>query len=126
MTVLRAAALLPVLLAAVLPTHVLTLVCRFGAVMDVESCCPAEHDAVSINEARVRDEPCCTLRMVDLEHSVSEQQSYIAPASHHEIGIAVIVPAFARRPTDSFVRIRSTAPPHLGPPLILLKQSFLI
>ena len=44
--VLWMAALVPLFLAAVLPSRVATLICRFtGAAMEVEACCPTGDEA---------------------------------------------------------------------------------
>jgi hypothetical protein len=121
----RLAALLPVVLAAVLPSHALVVVCRFGGVMDVESCCPAEHrDEAAVIEATVHDEPCCALVAKDFAPPASDLQGDLVqavPPTAVQVVVATVPP-----PPQRFRLVRSVIPPPLGPPIILVKQSFLI
>ncbi len=67
------AALVPLFLAAVLPDHLRTLVCRYtGTAMDEEGCCPGELGPKVDTQGRLRDEPCCFVRTVQLARLVSD------------------------------------------------------
>lgn len=124
--VLRAAALLPLLAASVLPTQIRTFVCRFtGTVMQLEACCPSDRHEATAPASQLLGENCCLAKVVDLPKLLSEQLADGAPR--------VRVPALASEATvrdlvavgrcTSFDSVRP--PPH-GPPLLLLKRSFLI
>jgi len=122
------AVLVPLFLAAVLPDQVRTLVCRFsGAVMD-EDCCPPEADEAVETEARVRNESCCSIKTIELARLVSDRR--VEPASHRCYELRAHVPNIevsdrSTRPAG-LALIRYAAPPHVGPPIVLLKRSFLI
>ena len=128
--VLWMAALLPLFAASVLPAQLRTLICRVtGAVMDIESCCPAvpmaqADEAVGIPES-ISDLGCCVLETIDLGRLVAEHRADGAPPS--AVGFLSATPvgglALAGRPRPS---VRQDRPPTVGPPLILVKRSFLI
>jgi len=131
--VLWMAALLPLFAASVLPTQLRTLICRVtGAVMEVDACCPAAPAAqgqqgqmvAGISES-ISDPGCCAIQTVDLDGLLAEHRSDEAPPS----SVAPAAPApmaglvLVARPTPS---ARQDRPPPVGPPLLLLKRSFLI
>jgi hypothetical protein len=119
------AAILPLFAASVLPTQLRTLICRFtGAVMEVEACCPADPDKANA-QAQLLDENCCIVKTVDLDKLISERKpDGVTPADAALLAIA-FAPAVPTRATAD-VHDRPVGPPPLGPPLILLKRSFLI
>jgi hypothetical protein len=120
------AAILPLFAASVLPTQLRTLICRFsGAVMEVEACCPEDPDGNVMAQAQLLDESCCIAKTVDLDKLISERRPEGAPTpdvTYLPIAPAPEVPI----PTTADVHGRAVGPPPLGPPLILLKRSFLI
>jgi hypothetical protein len=120
------AALLPLFAASVLPTQLRTLVCRFtGAIMDVETCCPANPEAEPQTQTELSEQGCCEVRTVDLRRLVAEQRSEAAPP--HEITAFAAAPTLARvLPSTAAAHAPPVGPPPLGPPLLLLKRSFLI
>ena len=119
------AALVPLCGASVLPTEMRALVCRFtGAVMDQETCCPDGDEKQTPPVSQLFDQGCCVVRTVDLPKLLSDHQADdlvrdvqpLLPASTSEL----TPPGRVGVPLD---RVR---PPPLGPPLRLLKRSFLI
>jgi hypothetical protein len=120
------AALLPLFGAAVLPTQISTLVCRFtGAIMDVEVCCPSDRAEQAMSEAQFLPENCCLFKTVDLPKLVSESRAD-SSALH---GQTVLPPALVLEGPelgDRRAQARPVGPPPVGPPIILLKRSFLI
>ncbi len=119
------AALVPLLAASVLPTQIRTLVCRVsGAVMDIEVCCPSEDQGQIRTHAQLIDESCCVVKTVDLQKLVSERRADGAPPRSLLLAAAP-VPATSL-PAAAPPHIRPVAPPPIGPPLLLLKRSFLI
>ena len=125
---LWAVALMPVFFVAVLPDHVRTLVCRFGAVMNVESCCPSERADASETQARIQDEPWCSFRTVTLLKLPSERPTEGGSLRHCEPTLQGVTKSSPSVPNlvVRFAMRRSVAPPPLGPPIVLLKSSFLI
>jgi hypothetical protein len=121
------AAVLPLFAASVLPTHLRTLICRFtGAVMEVEACCPADRDANTPVHAQLLDENCCVVKTVDLAKLVSDRRSEVAPSPDIAPLAVALAPAAALSIPLADVHSRPVGPPLVGPPLILLKRSFLI
>ena len=120
------AATLPLLAASVLPTQFSTLVCRFtGAVMDVEACCPGRDVDQAPVRAQLLDETCCIVRTVDLGKLVSDRSLDGAPPRIEAlIALSLGPPPFL--PPRHVRRVRPVGPPPVGPPLILVKSSFLI
>jgi hypothetical protein len=120
------AALLPLVAAVVLPTQIQTLVCRFtGAIMDVEKCCPSGRAERPISQAHLLAENCCLVKTVDLAKLVSERRAESPPPGPEQpvaTGSAFETPELA----DRRVEIDPVGPPPLGPPIRLLKRSFLI
>ena len=128
--VLWMAALLPLFAASVLPTQLRTLICRVtGAVMEVDACCPAAPAAPAQAAARISesisDPGCCAVQTVDLGRMLAEHRSEEAPPpSVTPVSAAPMAgPVLAAWPTPS---VRQDRPPQVGPPLLLLKRSFLI
>jgi hypothetical protein len=120
------AAILPLFAASVLPKQLRTLICRFtGAVMEVEACCPADPDGKADAQAQLLDENCCIVKTVDLDKLISERRPEGAPAPDPTL-VAVALAPTAQIPATVDVHDRPVGPPPLGPPLILLKRSFLI
>ena len=119
-------ALVPLFLAAVLPDHLQTLVCRFsGAVMSEEACCLPGPSQKLEPQAQLRDEPCCIAKTVELARSVSDRQVETALVGHHDLWTPV--PAISLHLLVSGPSLgRHPSFPALGPPIVLLKHSFLI
>ena len=120
------AALLPLFGASVLPTHRRALVCRFtGALMDEESCCPAGGEKQAAPVARLLDQGCCVVRTVDLPKLVSDHQAD-GPAPCDWQALVSTVTSELPPPDAAGIPLHRVRPPPLGPPLRLLKSSFLI
>jgi hypothetical protein len=120
------AALFPLLAASVLPTQIRTLVCRLsGAVMQLEKCCPEKVVGELQVEAQLRDETCCVVKTVDLGRLLSQGRSDGASPRIPAVVVVDIGPSFVQ-PVLDVRRERPVGPPPVGPPLILLKRSFLI
>ena len=130
-------ALLPLFAVSVLPTHLRTLICRVtGAVMAVETCCPADDPIAQagteavISETgahqSIAEEGCCVVKTVDLGRPPAEHRSSGPPPSS-QLPVISALPTvgvtLAARPLAS---ARQDRPPPSGPPLLLLKRSFLI
>jgi hypothetical protein len=124
------AALLPLFAASVLPTHLRTLICRVtGAVMEVDVCCPddpaAKAQAAARTSESISDLGCCVVKTIDLGRPLAEHEAEGAPPSS-------FTPVSATPATGVVLAARHTAsvrqdrPPPVGPPLLLLKRSFLI
>jgi hypothetical protein len=119
------AALLPLFAVSVLPTQLRTLVCRFtGAVMDVETCCP-DRDAQTPVGAQLSEQGCCVVKTVDLGRLVAEPRSEGAPPPEVAAVVAARTPEFTLADATCPAP-RPYRPPTVGPPLVLLKRSFLI
>jgi hypothetical protein len=117
---------LPLFAAAVLPTQIRTLVCRFtGAIMDSEVCCPSNGDDQTPPESQLLTESCCIVKTVDLPKLVSDRRVDSAPAPHHEL-LPIAFSLETPRLVDRAAQARPVGPPPLGPPIVLLKRSFLI
>jgi len=120
------AALLPLFGASVLPTHMRALVCRFtGALMDEEACCPAGDEKQAAPVARLLDQGCCVVRTVDLPKLLSDHQAD-GPAPCDPQALVWTVTSELPPPDAAGVSLHRVRPPPLGPPLRLLKSSFLI
>ena len=127
------AALLPLLAAAVLPTRIQTLVCRFtGVAMPAELCCPRASEAgpgaAAVQpQASLREESCCLIKTVDLPRLLSEGQPDEAAA--RPVMAAPIAGLVLFGPPRGTVARRwpiGVGPPRCGPRIVLLKRSFLI
>lgn len=120
------AALLPLFAVSVLPTQLRTLVCRFtGAVMDAETCCPVKAEAEPQTQAALSEPGCCVVKTVDLRRPVAEQRSDAAPP-HETIAVATAPTPPRVLPGDAAPDAPPPGPPRVGPPLLLVKRSFLI
>lgn len=122
--------LFAILVAAVLPHHLLSLVCRSGAVMRLDACCPAvavadePAPASGADGAAWRDEACCSLRTAHLEQGTPEHGARavsLVIAAAVLPAVAVSTPVFGARPLPAQ---RAASPP--GPSLLLRKHSFLL
>ena len=119
-------ALLPLFGASVLPTHMRALVCRFtGALMDEEGCCPGGGEKQATTVAKLLDQGCCVVRTVDLPKLVSDHQSD-GPAACDGQPFLWTVASELPPPRSAAIPLHRVRPPPLGPPLRLLKSSFLI
>lgn len=127
------AALVPLILGVVLPEQVRTIVCRFsGAVMDVR-CCPGEPREPAgrvAADGQLRGESCCAVRTIDLARLVSDRLAESVPPRHQALRGEMAVVA-ERLPFTGLSHVRHVRPPFVrtsfgGPPLVLLKRSFLI
>jgi hypothetical protein len=120
------AALLPLLAASVLPTQSRTLVCRFtGAIMQRETCCPAELDEKTPPTSELVGEDCCLVKTVDLPRLLTDSSpDGTMPVQERSLAVAQTSDdmMFVKR----WAHCRPLRPPPLGPPIILLKRSFLI
>jgi len=123
------AALLPLFAASVLPAQLQTLVCRMtGAVMAIESGCPAPAQTAAPSAEGVEsvsDLGCCVVQTIDLGGLVAEHRADGAPPSLPAPAVATSTMGMvlAPRPRSS---VRQDRPPPVGPPLLLVKRSFLI
>ena len=117
---------MPLFAATVLPTQIRTLICRVtGAIMQLETCCPSALEEETAPVAQVLGESCCLVKVVDLPKLLTEQRFDGAPPVHE--------PTVAVGPNvDDLIFVARSRPAHLvrplphGPPLLLLKRSFLI
>lgn len=119
------AAVAPLLIASVLPDHVRTLVCRFSGAVMTEECCPPEGGQAAQTQTELRDESCCVVKTTDLGRLVSDRRAETEPARHYAV-LAVAPPASASPPTGCVAVIRFVSGAAIGPPIVLLKRSFLI
>jgi hypothetical protein len=120
------AALVPLFGASVLPTQMRALVCRFtGAIMDEEVCCPPGDEKQAAPVAQLFDQGCCVVSTVDLPKLVSDLQADGPVRSDWQ----PLPSTLASEPPPLRGRgipLHRVRPPPLGPPLRLLKSSFLI
>jgi len=120
------AALLPLLAASVLPTEVRTLVCRFtGAIMQEEICCPSVLDEKTPPVTQLLGESCCVAKTVDLPKLVSEHFTDGLPPVQ-ALALAVTAPASTFVFPSRWTLALPVRPPSHGPPILLVKRSFLI
>ena len=133
--VLWMAALLPLFAASVLPAHLRTLICRVtGAVMEVESCCPAApaaqgQTAVGSSETGsegISDLGCCAVETIDLGGLLAEHRTEGAASSSFSLLSATPIGAVVVVVSPRASSVRQDRPPPVGPPLLLVKRSFLI
>jgi len=124
--VLWVAALVPLLAACVLPTQIRTLVCRFtGAVMDQETCCPSDGEDQTARPAQLFGENCCVVKTVDLPKLLTERWADSAAPGQQALAVTVTFDdlGLVDRWATTFHPVR---PPPFGPPILLIKRSFLI
>lgn len=120
------AALVPLFGASVLPTQMRALVCRFtGALMDEATCCPAVVEKQAAPVAQLLDEGCCVVRTVDLPKLLSDHRAD-GPARGDSQPLLSTLTSELPRPHAVGLPLHRVRPPPLGPPLRLLKRSFLI
>jgi hypothetical protein len=124
--VLRAVALLPLLAASVLPTQIRSLVCRVtGVAMELETCCPSELEEKTPPVPHLIGENCCVVKMAHLPRLVSAPLTDGMPpnpAPPIAVGDLSAGLVFLSRVAPAF----PIRPPPLGPPLFVVKRSFLI
>jgi hypothetical protein len=119
------AALLPLLAASVLPTQFRSLVCRFtGAIMQLETCCPSDQDQTPPT-SQLLGENCCLVKTVDLPKLVSERWTDGTPPVHMA-PLALGQPSGMLALVSGWTPSLPVRPPPLGPPILLVKYSFLI
>jgi hypothetical protein len=119
------ATVVPLFVAAVLPSHVSTFACRStGVMMQVETCCPGDEKANRHPQSRLRDEACCSITTIDLARLVSNRPTE-TPFRQHEVSVKLPATAVSVSPAG-LALIRYVAPHNVGPPILLLKRSFLI
>jgi hypothetical protein len=122
---LWAAALLPLFAASVLPTQIRTLVCRFtGAIMQLETCCPSDQGQTPPT-SQLLGETCCLVKTVDLPKLLSEHWNDGTPPIQAPT-LAVGQPSAAPVLVGGWTPSLPVRPPPLGPPILLVKHSFLI
>jgi hypothetical protein len=120
------AALVPLFAASVLPTQIRTLVCRFtGAIMQPETCCPSDLENETPAAAELLGETCCLVKTVDLPKLLSEHGSDGTPPVQAP-AVAVGRPPDALELASDWAPSLPVRPPPLGPPILLVKRSFLI
>ena len=119
------AVVVPLFLAAVLPAHSSTLVCRFTGAVMAEDCCPRQPDEKVEPQTELREQACCALKTIDLARLVSDRRAE-TEAVRHYAPWTPIAATFIPRPATFVGLIRSIASPAVGPPIVLLKRSFLI
>jgi hypothetical protein len=115
-------ALAPLLLVLVsLPSQVL-MRCRMDGLLRDSCCCPRGGDAVPAVPT-VAAASCCqgetSVRQLPVVRTTPAPDATPAP-------IATALPALAPQPGTGTRSFRPTAPAREGPPLLLLKQAFLI
>ena len=124
--VLWMAALVPLSLAAVLPSQVATLVCRFtGAMMEAEVCCPTADQGPPDLQARLLDEGCCSRTIIELPTLVCARRAEADQARLDQPIVFVCAVAVATPSGDSIGSIRRISA-LFRPPPIALKQPLLI
>jgi hypothetical protein len=120
------AALVPLFGASVLPTQLRSLVCRFtGALMDEAACCPPAEDKQVAPVAELQDQGCCAVRTVDLPKLLSDHRAE-SPAGCSSQPLPPARTADLAPLAGVAFACHVLRPPPLGPPLRLLKRSFLI
>jgi hypothetical protein len=120
------AALVPLFGASVLPTQMRALVCRFtGALMDEEACCPPGDEKQAAPAAQLLDQGCCVVRTVDFPKLLSDHQAD-GPARCDAQPLRSTLTSELTPPEALGLPLHRVRPPPLGPPLRLLKRSFLI
>jgi hypothetical protein len=119
------ATLLPVLVAIILPAVASVSVCRYGMVMDADACCPKPADRDRDPGARLEDAPCCAKQAVAFDRLISERSTRIdhIPLSRVAASVVSLAPAW---PAASPRLLPRLSPPPIGPPVRLIKQSFLL
>jgi hypothetical protein len=120
------AALVPLFGASVLPTQMRALVCRLsGALMDEETCCPLGDEKQAAAVAQMLDQGCCVLKTVELPKLLSDHQAD-GPAQCDSQPLWSTLTSELLPPETVGLPLHRVRPPPLGPPLRLLKRSFLI
>ncbi len=125
--VLWMAALVPLFLAAVLPSRVARLICRFsGAMMEAEACCPTGDDAPPDVQARLLDEGCCSRMITEFPTLIGERRSEMSGMRVDQLAVYVSGAAVPQPPPGRPARSICPVAPIFRPPPIALKRSLLI
>jgi hypothetical protein len=125
--VLSLATLIPLLMVAVADNGYTAAVCRLTGMVRLTDCCPSPDGAPrqAPTQQSLTERSCCDLVSVPCEKPPAESATPIAQAS--ELAGA---PVFTRNVSPAVpVRRLSPRPAHraaVGPPPLLMKQSFLI
>jgi hypothetical protein len=124
---LTSALALPLMTALLLPASFGVVVCRFGAMMAADDCCAgrAHQERAEDPGKRIETEPCCSVRAVDLGTPLAEQSARVDTARDWVLASAwtIWVDDGLARPAAALQRPAVRA---LGPPVRVLKQSFLL
>jgi hypothetical protein len=124
---LASAVVLPLMTALLLPTSFGLVVCRFGAMMSSGDCCAghARPEAREDPDRKIDTEPCCSLRAVDFGIPLAERSARVDAAPDRVLASVwtMRLDCGPARPTATLQRPAVRA---LGPPVRLLKQSFLL
>ncbi len=117
------AALLSFLGVATRPAFSNVSACRFG--MADDSCCPGDDLSNRDTSPSLTDPSCCTLHLVEVDQLISETRADSGGRLDLVIP-AVFACTFVAPPKSALLLVHRSLPPPLGPPLWLLKQSFLV
>jgi hypothetical protein len=124
---LLSAVALPLLAALLLPASFGVLVCRFGHMVSADDCCAGRVQQETGEDAptRIDTEPCCSVRAVDLGAPLAEQSGRVEVARDWTLadGWSISIEDGSARPRSTIPRPAVRA---IGPPLRLIKQSFLL
>jgi hypothetical protein len=123
---LRSALVVPLILTLGLPGTFSIVVCRFGAMVAPHGCCAgrAREQRATETQDRVAGDSCCSMRALDLGTSLAEHGNSVEGPSVPILAAAWTTSVESRPPRPATVY--RPAARALGPPLRLLKQSFLI
>jgi hypothetical protein len=122
---LTSAVVIPLMVALLLPASFGAVVCRFGGTMAADDCCARDRDAAGDVGQSVDAEPCCSVRapqpgttMAEWSPPVQAPRSWLLASAWNDGSGARLA-----RPAAALERPARRA---LGPPVRLLKQSFLL
>jgi hypothetical protein len=122
----KLAALAPLLLLVVALPSQMMLRCRIDGSVRAACCCPGEPAEDLATTPTVKAQPCCDQEIAINEARIME----VPPPAHPDVVIATPVRAalvFAVPPARAVASaFEQGGPAREGPPLVLLKQSFLI
>jgi hypothetical protein len=126
---LTAAIALPLMVALGLPGTFSVVVCRFGAMTTVHDCCPSRSqkgpEGPRDPRNRVSGQGCCSMRAVTVGAPVAEHSGG-AEGGRGWVLAKESISSVASGPTRSSAALLRPAARAVGPPLTLLKQSFLL
>jgi hypothetical protein len=124
---LAAAVFLPVACLLLLPGGGTVNVCRFGGMSArAASCCPGHHQPEPAPQSRIEAQPCCSMHAVD-----AARVALALPGRGEPVAAALALPVMdpaglAPHPVFPDHRFARRDANGVGPPLRLVKQSFLI